>query len=135
MAIHPVFSIPEVTLAAYDQFLCGMFSRLESYCIARMPTWLPVLLFLFEHTVALRLTSLLKHMRLVVVHHLVISGVVQFLSRMRMHLLRVSSLCLHCTEPVPVLTSGFLSVAQNTFAVHVPMSSRYSCLEDRALAL
>ena len=81
-----MFSVPEVTLAACDQFLCGMFSRLESYGIARMPTRLPVFLFLFEHTVALRLTSLLKRMRLVVVHHLVVSGVVQLPSRMRMHL-------------------------------------------------
>ena len=111
-----------MTLAACDQFLCGMFSGLESYCIARMPTWLPVLLFLFEHTVALRLTSLLKHniMRLVVVHHLVVTGVVQLLSRMRMHLQRVLSLCLHCTELVLVPTSDFLSAAQNTFAVQVP---------------
>ena len=67
-----------------------MFSGLESYCITRMPTWLPVLLF--EHTVALRLTSLLKHMRLVVVHYLVVSGVVQLLSRMMMHLQSVVSL-------------------------------------------
>ena len=109
--------------------------RLESYCIARMPMWLPVLLFLFEHTVALRLTSLLMHMRLVAVHHLVVSVVVQLLSRMRMHLQRVLSLGLHCTEPVPVLTSDFLSAAQNTFAMHVPMSSRSYCLEDRTLAL
>ena len=50
-----MFSVPEVTLAACDQFLCGMFSRLESYCIAHMPTLLPVLPFLFAHTVALHL--------------------------------------------------------------------------------
>ena len=100
-----------------------------------MPTWLPVLPFRFEHTVALRLTSLLTHMRLVVVHHLVDSGVVQLLSRMRMHVQRVLSLCLHCTELVLVLRSDFLSAAQNTFALRVPMFSRSSCLEDRALAL
>ena len=51
-----------------------------------------VLPFLFEHTVSLRLTTLLKHTRLVVVHHLVVSGVVQLLSRMRMHLQSVVSL-------------------------------------------
>ena len=93
-----------------------------------MPTWLPVLLFLSEHTVALRVTSLLMHMRLVVVHHLVVSVVVQLLSRMRMHLRRVLSLGLHCTEPVQGLTSEFISAAQNTFAVRVPMSCRSSCL-------
>ena len=130
-----MFSVPEVTLAACDQFLCGMFSRLESHCIAHMPTLLPVLPFQFEHNVALHLTSLLMRMRLDVVHHLVASVVVQLLSHTRMRLQRVLSLGLHCTEPVPVLTSDFLSAAQSTFAVHVPMSSRSSCLEDRALAL
>ena len=84
-----------------------------------MPTWLPVLPFLFKHTVALRLTPLLKHLRLVGVHHLVFSGVVQLISRMRMHMQRVLSLCWHCTGPVLVLTSDFLSATQNTFAVHV----------------
>ena len=71
-----MFYVPEVTLADCDQFLCGIFSRLESYCIARMPTLLPELPFLFEHTVALRMTSLLMRMRLAVVHHLVNAVVV-----------------------------------------------------------
>ena len=31
-----------MTLAACDQFPCGMFSRLESHCIAHMPTLLPL---------------------------------------------------------------------------------------------
>ncbi len=53
--------------------------------------------FLFEHAVALRLTSLLKHMLLVVVHHLVVSAVVQLQSRMRIHLQRVLSLGSLCT--------------------------------------
>ena len=122
-----------MTLADCDQFLCGMFSRLESYYIAHMTTLLPVLPFLFNHTVALHLTSM--RMRVVVVHHLVASVVVQLLSRMRMHMQIVLYLGLHCTEPVPVLTSDFLSAAQNTFAVRVPTSSRSSCLEDRELAL
>ena len=130
-----MFSVTEVTLAACDQFLYGTFSRLESYCIAHMPTLLSMLPFQFEHTVALHLTSLLMRMRLVIIHHLVASVVVQLLSRMRMHLQRVLYLGLHCTEPVSVLTSDFLSATQNTFAVRVPTSSRYSCLEDRELAL
>ena len=124
-----------MTLAAYGKFICRMFSRLERYCIARMPRLVPVLHFLFDHTVSLRLTSVLMHMRLVVIHNLVVSIVVQPLSRMRMHLQRVLYLGLQCTEPVPVLTSDFLSAAQNTFAGHVPMSSRYSCLEYLALTL
>ena len=109
-----------------------MFSRLESHRIAHMPTLLPVLPFQFEHTVALHLTSLLMRMRLVVVHHMVASVVVQLLSRMRMHLQRVLSLGFYCTEPVPVLTSDFLSAAQNTFAVRVPTFSRSSCLSEKS---
>ena len=135
VAIHQVLFVPEVTIAACDQFLCGMFSRLESYCIARMPTLWPVLPFLFEHTVALHLTSILMRMRLVVSHHLVDSVVVQLLSHARMHLQRVLSLGLHGKDPVPVLMSYFLSAPQNTFAVHVPIFSRSSCLVDLALAL
>ena len=58
-----------ISVAAYDRFICGMFSCLESYGISHMPMLLPVFLFLFEHTAVIRLTSHLKQPNVPVIRH------------------------------------------------------------------
>ena len=88
--MHSVCSAQEQTICLWA-VLCGRFSRLESYCIYCMHT-LPVRLFsIWAQLCSTPDIALEAFMRLVILHHLVVSVVEQLLNHMTMHLQQVCS--------------------------------------------